>query len=299
MRRGSGWDFGTPSARARRPAERLAWADVSEKLHVDLSGAPQTMLATLYAKALDADLEKPILGDRWAKDIVDRIDYDWSKTTITARNSPAVTTRSAHFDDWVRQFLAVHTEATVLHLGCGLDSRCHRIDPGPGVEWYDVDYPAVADLGRRLFEPRDHCHIVAASVTDPAWLADVPADRPTLMIGEGLTMYLTEADGVALLRRIVGHACSGELQFDAFSRFAITTQWTNAVVKRAGATLYWGIDGPKDVIEAVPGLRLLQWLSAFDSPSFAAVALPYRVMARVMSLSSKLRCMAQYHRYAF
>ena len=108
-RRGSGWACGKPSARASRPAERraagrsgfrrvaaagLASTDVTEKLHVDLSGAPQTMLATFYAKALDADLEKPILGDRWAKDIVDRIDYDWSKTTITARNSPAVTTRS-------------------------------------------------------------------------------------------------------------------------------------------------------------------------------------------------------------
>ena len=27
----------------------------TDKVHVDLSGAPQTMLATLYGKALDAD----------------------------------------------------------------------------------------------------------------------------------------------------------------------------------------------------------------------------------------------------
>jgi O-methyltransferase involved in polyketide biosynthesis len=47
---------------------------MTEKLHVDLSGAPQTMLATFYAKALDADLPEPILGDRFAKEIVDRID---------------------------------------------------------------------------------------------------------------------------------------------------------------------------------------------------------------------------------
>ena len=272
---------------------------MTEKLHVDLSGAPQTMLATFYAKALDADFEKPILGDRWAKDIVDRIDYDWSKTTITARTSPSVTTRSAHFDNWARQFLAVHPQATVLHLGCGLDSRCYRLDPGPGVEWYDVDYPDVAELRRQLFPPRERCHVVGASVTDPVWLADIPADRPTLMIGEGLTMYLTEADGVALLRRIVDHAPSGELQFDAFSRFGIKTQWTNAVVKRSGATLYWGIDGPDEILEAVPGLRLLQWESPFDSATFQDVSWPYRLMARVMSVSSKLRYMAQYHRYAF
>jgi O-methyltransferase involved in polyketide biosynthesis len=112
-------------------------------------------------------------------------------------------------------------------------------------------------------------------------------------------MYLTEADGVALLRRIVDHAPSGELQFDAFSRFGIKSQWVNAVVRRSGATLHWGIDKPADILRAVPGLRLLAWVSPFDAPAFADVSRPYRALARVMSLSSKVRYMAQYHRYAF
>jgi methyltransferase (TIGR00027 family) len=272
---------------------------VTEKLHVDLSGAPQTMLATFYAKALDADLPKPILGDRFAKEIVDRIDYDWKKTAITPRNSPSVTTRSAHFDNWARQFLAVNPEAVVVHLGCGLDARCFRLDPGPGVEWYDVDYPDVAHLRQQLYPTRDHYHVIPASVTDPNWFAEIPRDRPMLMIGEGLTMYLTEDDGIALLRRVVEHAPSGELQFDAFNRLGIKSQWMNAVVRRSGATLYWGIDGPDDIIEAVPGVRLLSWVSPFDSPTFKDVAWHYRVMAKVMSTVPSLRYMAQYHRYAF
>ena len=57
-------------------------------MRIDLSGAPQTMLATLYAKALDADFQEPILGDRFAKQIVERIDYDWRKTNITASFLP-------------------------------------------------------------------------------------------------------------------------------------------------------------------------------------------------------------------
>ena len=277
----------------------LASNDVTEKLHVDLSGAPQTMLATFYAKALDADLEKPILGDRWARDIVDRIDYDWTKTSITARTSPAVTTRSAHFDEWARQFLAVNPEAVVLHLGCGLDSRYFRLDPGPGVEWFDVDYPDVATLRRQLYPEREHYHVVATSVTDPAWLADVPADRPTLMIGEGLTMYLTQEDGIALLRRVVEHAPSGELQFDAFNRLGIKSQWTNTVVRRSGATLHWGIDGPDAIVKAVPGVRLLAWVSALESADFALVPWYYRATLNLMRLAPVLRYMAQYHRYAF
>jgi O-methyltransferase involved in polyketide biosynthesis len=273
---------------------------VSAKLSVDLSGAPQTMLATFYAKALDADLPNSILHDRWAREIVDRIDYDWSRTTITPGNSPAVTTRSAHFDHWTRQFLAAHREAVVLHLGCGLDSRYWRVDPGTGVDWYDVDYPEVAALREKLYPiVNDGYRVIAASVTDPAWLADIPRDRPVLMLGEGLTMYLTAADGVALLRRIVGHFPGGELQFDAFSRFGIRTQWSNAVVRRSGATLHWGINRPEEIISAVPGVRLLAWQSPFETASFRAVSLPFRAMARAMSTLTATKYMAQYHRYAF
>jgi O-methyltransferase involved in polyketide biosynthesis len=280
-------------------AAGLASDDVTEKLRVDLSGAPQTMLATLYAKALDADFDKPRLGDRWAKDIVERLDYDWTKTTITARTSPSVTTRSAHFDNWARQFLGAHPRAVVLHLGCGLDSRFFRLAPGPGIEWFDVDYPDVADLRRRLFPTRDRYHVVDASVSDSAWLTGIPSDRPVLAIAEGLTMYLTEDEGVALLRRIVDGFPSGELQFDAFNRLGIKTQWTNTVVRRAGATLHWAIERPDDVIDAVPGVRLLAWESPFDSDTFTDVSWPYRAMATIMSLHPAMRYMAQYHRYAF
>ncbi|MHA3018737.1 class I SAM-dependent methyltransferase [Mycobacterium sp. BMJ-28] len=257
------------------------------------------MLATFYAKALDADLPNPILHDRWAKQIVDRIDYDWSRTTITPRNSAAVTTRSAHFDHWTRQFLAAHQDAVVLHVGCGLDSRYFRVAPGAGVDWYDIDYPDVTALRGQLYpSPQGH-HLVAASVTDPGWLAEIPADRPVLMLGEGLTMYLTAADGVALLRRVVAQFPTGELQFDAFSRFGIRTQWSNAVVRRAGATLHWGITRPEEIIAAVPGVRLLAWQSPFETPSFRQVSLPFRVLARVMSAFPATKYMAQYHRYAF
>ena len=43
---------------------------VTDKASVDLSGAAQTMLTTLYLKALDADFERPVLGDRFAKEAV-------------------------------------------------------------------------------------------------------------------------------------------------------------------------------------------------------------------------------------
>ncbi|MBO0881328.1 MAG: class I SAM-dependent methyltransferase [Mycobacterium sp.] len=268
-------------------------------MRVDLSGAPQTMLATFYAKALDADFEDPILGDRYAKEIVDRIDYDWQKTSITAHRTASVTTRSAHFDAWTRQFLAVHPEAVVLHLGSGLDSRFFRVQPGPGVDWYDVDYPEVAALRTQLYPVCDHYHVVAASATDPAWLAGIPADRPALVIGEGLTMYLTEQEGIALLRRVVEHFGSGELQFDVFNWLGIKSQVLNPVVRRSGATLRWAINGPDDIVAAVPGVRVLAWERWFESETFARLPRWFKMMGKTMALVPAVANMSQYHRYAF
>jgi O-methyltransferase involved in polyketide biosynthesis len=271
----------------------------NDRARVDLHGAPQTMLATLYAKALDADLPEPILGDRVAKEVVERIDYDWSATSITAARSPSVTTRSAHFDIWADQFLAANPDAVVLHLGCGLDARYFRLEPGPGVDWYDIDYPDVADLRRQLLPQADHNQVVAASVTDPGWFAEIPTGRPTLMLGEGLTMYLTEADGIALLRRVVEHCGRGELQFDAFNWLGIKSQWSNAVVRRSGAKLHWGINKPDDILAAVPGTRLLQWVRWFESATFGRLPRRYQLLGKVMSTVPALANMSQYHRYAF
>ena len=71
------------------------------------------------------------------------------------------------------------------------------------------------------------------------------------------------------------------------------------MVRRSGATLYWGIDGPDDIIEAVPGVRLLQWVSPFDSATFARRVLALSGDGQGDVAVSALRYMAQYHRYAF
>ena len=273
---------------------------VSDKLRVDLHGAPATMLATLYAKALDADAPDSILHDNYARDIVDRIDYDWASTTITARNAPSVTMRSAHFDEWTRQFLAEHPEAVVLHLGCGLDSRFFRVQPGPGVDWYDIDYPDVARLRERFYPETSGHHVIAASVTDPAWLAEIPADRPTLMVAEGLTMYLTEAEGTALMRRIVDRFPCGELQFDAFNRLGIKTQWMQRAWFGDREPRCTGRSTvPTTSPQRCPEPVLLQWVPVFESDAFDRLGGGYRVMAAVMNSIPGLRTMAQFHRYAY
>ena len=149
------------------------------------------------------------------------------------------------------------------------------------------------------YPPDGQYRLVAASVTDPGWLSTIPADRPVLLLAEGLTMYLTESAGIALLRRVVQRFPSGELQFDAFNRLGIRLQKLNTVVRQSGSTLHWAVNDPRDIVGNVPGTRLLSAIAALDADTFARAPHPYRLLARLISPLSPLKTMLQFHRYAF
>lgn len=272
---------------------------MNDKIPVDLSGAAQTMLTTLYLKALDSDFARPVLGDSYAKGVVDRLDHDWRQLGVTGRWAPLITVRTSQYDIWTRQFLAVHETAAVAHLGCGLDSRVFRLDPPPTVQWYDIDFPEVIALRERIYPSRRGYRLVAASAADASWLDQMPTDRPLLLLAEGISMYLEQHEGLALLRRVVQRFPSGELQIDFYNRLAVRSQKWHTLVRRSGSTLHWGVDSPEEILRAVAGLRLLTSASLFDADTFARASAAFRLARRVVPMVPRLRNALQYHRYAF
>jgi methyltransferase (TIGR00027 family) len=168
--------------------------------------------------------KQPILDDHFAAEAVDRIDYDWKKVdkpNIT-RNRAGIALRAKQFDGWAADFVRRTPDATVLQLACGLDSRAFRLNLPAGVRWFDVDLPDVMELRRKLYDDTDGYRMIAASVTDAAWLDEIPTDKPALIIAEGVLMYLHETDVRQLLRRLTDHFRTGELIFDGVAAWMTT-----------------------------------------------------------------------------
>ncbi|OBH00981.1 hypothetical protein A5696_14860 [Mycobacterium sp. E2699] len=226
-----------------------------------LTGTQQTALVGLYGKALDSRQPDSILSDREADQALHRVDCDFAALRLRRRDQISAAVRAKAYDRWVQRFIDVHPECVVLHLGCGLDTRVYRVNPPATVDWYDIDLPEVIGLRRRLFSPRAGLHTIAASVTDPALLNTIPADKPVVVVAEGLTPYLRAADGVAMLRRITDRFPSGELVFDGYSPAGVCGLHRYPPVKASGAQLDWSINDPHDLAKAVPGL-------IFDSESW-------------------------------
>jgi O-methyltransferase involved in polyketide biosynthesis len=259
-----------------------------------------TNLATLYGRALDSRLAEPIFGDTTAEDAVRRIDYDFGKFRMNRDHAVAIAARAKIFDDWTRQFLHERPATTVLHLGCGLDSRVYRLDPTPIVQWFDVDYPNVIELRKTIYPQHNGYRMIGSSVTNLGWLSEVPRNLPTLMVAEGLTMYLAPEDGESLLREIVESFPSGEMMFDCYSKIGIKLQKANPMVRRAGATLHWGIDDPHELEKL--GLTLVEQRNATDfatSELLSKMSWKVRLQLKLAAAIPMLRNMGQVLRYRF
>lgn len=141
--------------------------------------------------------------------------------------------------------------------------------------------------------------MVASSVTGPDRLDEIPADRPTVAVFDGLTMYLHEQDGKQLIRRICSRFPSGQLIFDVYGTLGIKLQKLVPAVRNAGATLHWGVDDPYALEALHPCLRLLGQILGMDSPYLDRIPLGPRLGMRLMARVPALRDMGRLLRHEF
>jgi O-methyltransferase involved in polyketide biosynthesis len=256
---------------------------------VRLEKDKETYLATLYGKALDTTAEDPILGDRFAAQAVERIDFDFRSLKLPDGGEVTLPMRALHFDQWTRAFLADNPESTVLHLGCGLDSRVYRVDPGPKVRWFDVDLPDVIALREKLYPERDGYRRIASSVTDLRWLDEVDGGSPVMVVAEGLVMYLPERGGTELFRRITEKFPRGQIAFDGYSGAMVRLVSRLATVRGAKVDLVFGVDDPHDLEARVPGLRLVEDVAFLTMPELVARLSKTRFKTAMYRMMGKLR----------
>jgi methyltransferase (TIGR00027 family) len=252
----------------------------SDSTAFQLSDVKGTMLVTLNFHAMDSRVDGSLLNDRVAADVLNRTGVHFSKLQSMAMSGDryAVMLRARQLDDWAIDFLGRHPDATVLHLGCGLDSRAFRLDLPESVRWFDVDLPEVIEVRRRVYRERDGYRMIGASVTDPDALAEVPEDRPTLIIAEGLLMYLEPAEVEKLIKRLTSRFPAGELIFDSVSEWIVKIpRW--ALGPFQGFGMSWAIGDDRELERLDPRLTLLEATSALARRDEIPVASHRRLYA--------------------
>jgi O-methyltransferase involved in polyketide biosynthesis len=271
----------------------------------NLSPIEQTAFLTEYARALDSKWAKPILGDTLANQIVGKVDYDFDGLGVQTSVVCQTALRAKMLDDRVRAFIGEHPDAVVVDLGAGLDSGYYRVGPPPAVDWYNVDLPGITALRDEVLPAAAQSHSVPVSLTDEHWPDTIPADRPTMLVADGLFAFLTEPVIIAIFRRITDHFRSGELAFNDYGRIGWASRvaiklYPQKMFKDVGSQ--FGYPGFKDAHHPEtwnPNMRLAQEASLVDAPEVDLFPGWIRVATKLSGMSKTGRRKARILRYAF
>jgi len=257
---------------------------VVQKERVRLTAEEETLLITLYAKAYGCP--KAFFDDQKARQVIEQIDYDFSSLRVPTGTRLTVCLRAKKMDEYISQFLAQNPRGTVLHLGCGLDSRCVRVEAGEA-QWYDLDLPEVIAIREKFFEQKENYHMIPASVTNFEWMNTVTyKDKGVFVVAEGLLMYLGEAGVKSLILKLQEEFPNCELACDAFSRLTARNIKGHPSLKKTGAVVAWGIDDPRDIETWAQGIRLNEEWFFTQAEEIKLLPFGNRVMFRISGLFS-------------
>lgn len=212
---------------------------------IKLGAVQETLLLPLWGRACETRKAHPLLRDDKAVSIVESLPYDFSTfaAKVARTSQRAWIARSLYFDAKIKAFAAARPEATVVNVGCGLDTTFDRVDNGR-LRWIDLDLPDTIELRRKFFTESDRREIVAGSVFDEAWYERLKGRRNVMLLFAGVLYYFDEAEIRKLFKTFHERLPGAELLFDYASPLGVriaNKKLLDETGMQPGARLKWGI----------------------------------------------------------
>lgn len=207
---------------------------------MELRNESKTLLMPLFGRAQMSKRDL-FLKDLKAEEIVSKVDYDFKKLRQSRWLSMYLSLRASIIDKVTNDYLSKHKNSIVIHLGCGLDSRCLRVN-GEFYKWYDIDYENVICVRKKFYAEKNNYLMIGASVLDFKWLDIVENAENVLIVAEGLTMYLSLLEIKELLANVNRKFKNCHLLFDAYSRRGVKASKIKNPVNQLGAEIKYGFN---------------------------------------------------------
>ena len=255
---------------------------------IKLSGVPETMLQTIYARAKESR-GRGAIHDAKAEEIIGKLDYDFSLADKDTAMRSGVIARTIVLDRMTKEWLASHPGAVVVNIACGLDTRCYRMSGY--AHWYNLDLPETMAVREKLLPESGTISQITMSAMED-WGSEISEQNvPVLIVIEGLTMYLSERN-IQRIFTVISSRFSNATVFVETMNPTIVRHFKEKSIDASHARFTWGVkDGPalaallpdfgfveehsltEGMAEFVPIYKLLDKLSAVRNISNKIIVL--------------------------
>ena len=204
-----------------------------------MTNESKTLFIPLYGKA--AMSREGIFTDKTAERIVESLPEEMQNVDTSRRLAIFMAMRAARYDVCAAD---APPEDLVVHLGCGLDSRCERVKHTAKC-WYDLDFPAVIDLRKNYYQESERYRMIASSIMDFLWMDKIDYHGEHIhFLMEGVSMYLSESDMQSLLGEIQRKFGFCTFTFDAYTPLAVKCSKFKNPVNNVNAKIDFAMDDP-------------------------------------------------------
>ena len=205
----------------------------------------RTLYIPLYGKAYVSH-RGLILEDKKAEEIWEKEGFPLKGKAKSKWLAYNMGMRSAVFDRWTEKAMEEDPDAVVLHLGCGMDSRCIRVEH-KGQPWFDVDFPEVIRERQRYFEETENYRMIGSDIRDLGWLSQIPSGKTAIIVMEGISMYLQPEELKEVLKRWKDSFGQVRILMDSYTVFAAKVTKYKNPINEVGVTEVYGFDDPYDL----------------------------------------------------
>ena len=255
-----------------------------EKIKVSIDAVPETMLQTMYARARESQKPDAVIHDEKAVEIIQKLDYDFSLADKDAPMSSGVIARTIILDRLVSDYLGKHQNTLVVNIACGLDTRCYR-NEGKYARWYNIDLPDTINVRKQfLQEEGPVIYQIAESAMDSSWADRIEYNgEPVLVIIEGLTMYLNEADVKKIFEIIDNKFNHAYVLVEIMNPF-IAAHIKEKSIDKSNAKFSWGIKNGKELEKLIPPFKFIADHSLAEG--MAEFVSGYKVLSKIPAVSN-------------
>lgn len=220
------------------------------KEKVNVTGIPETMIQTLYARAKETGKKNPKIRDDMAVDIVSKLEYDFSKADQDKTMGYGVIARTIVLDQMVEQYLNEHPKTIVVNIACGMDTRCYRMK-GKYLRWYNVDLVETMEIRSRFLTENGPIYQIAKSAMDASYIDEITYQgENVLVVIEGLSMYLSDAD-IKQIFSIIGKAFPKvTVMIETMSPFVVQHVKEKSI-EGSNAKFTWGVKNGKELQQRI------------------------------------------------
>lgn len=256
----------------------------------------KTLYIPLYGKA-QVSRRNIILNDPTAEKIWEKEKFPIHGSSGSKWLTYNMAMRSKVFDDWTEDMLEQNPNAIVLHLGCGLDSRCTRIKH-PYTNWIDGDFQDVISLRKHYFEETETYHMRIVDVSNTKHIEVLPDCDSAIIVLEGISMYLSNGQINRFFLALQEKYQKMHILMDVYTKFGARASKYKNPVNDVGVTKLYGIDDLQSILQnteiklkaehSLTPDRLVNELSGFDKFFFKLMftGAMYRKIYRLYELET-------------